>query len=77
MCYTSTSVKEREVFKVLGLKILFYVVAVFLALVFLVAFMNSTAKDRQPRDRYMDLLVGFIVFLVFTILVRNFGRIIF
>lgn len=61
----------------LGLKILFYVVAVFLALVFLVAFMNSTAKDRQPRDRYMDLLVGFIVFLVFTILVRNFGRIIF
>lgn len=77
MCYTSTSVKEREVFKLLGLKILFYVVAVFLALVFLVAFMNSTAKDRQPRDRYMDLLVGFIVFLVFTILVRNFGRIIF
>lgn len=77
MCYTSTSVKEREVFKVLGLKILFYVVAVFLALVFLVAFMNSTAKDRQPRDRYMDLLVGFIVFLVFTILVRNFGRIVF
>ena len=73
MCYTSTSVKEREVFKVLGLKILFYVVAVFLALVFLVAFMNSTAKDRQPRDRYMDLLVGFIVFLVFTILVRVFG----
>lgn len=61
----------------LGLKILFYVVAVFLALVFLVAFMNSTAKDRQPRDRYMDLLVGFIVFLVFTILVRNFGRIVF
>ena len=77
MCYTSTSVKEREVFKVLGLKILFYAVAIFLALVFLVAFMNSTAKDRQPRDRYMDLLVGFIVFLVFTILVRDFGRIIF
>lgn len=77
MCYTNTSVKEREVFKVLGLKILFYVVAVFLALVFLVAFMNSTAKDRQPRDRYMDLLVGFIVFLVFTILVRDFGRYVF
>lgn len=50
----------------LGLKILFYVVAVFLALVFLVAFMNSTTKDRQPRDRYIDVIVGVVVFLVFV-----------
>ena len=73
MCYTSTSVKEREVFKVLGLKILFYAVAIFLALVFLVAFMNSTAKDRQPRDRYIDVIVGVVVFLVFCMLVKVFG----
>ena len=57
----------------LGLKILFYAVAIFLALVFLVAFMNSTAKDRQPRDRYIDVLVGVIVFLVFITLVKVFG----
>lgn len=57
----------------LGLKILFYVVAVLLALVFIVAFMNSTAKDRQPRDRYIDVLVGVVVFLVFCMLIRVFG----
>lgn len=57
----------------LGLKILFYAVAIFLALVFLVAFMNSTAKDRQPRDRYIDVLVGVVVFLVFITLVKVFG----
>lgn len=73
MCYTSTSVKEREVFKVLGLKILFYVVAVFLALVFLVAFMNSTSKDRQQGDRYVDVLVGVVVFFMFIVLVKVFG----
>lgn len=57
----------------LGLKILFYVVAVLLALVFIVAFMNSTAKDRQPRDRYIDVLVGVVVFLVFCMLIKVFG----
>ena len=57
----------------LGLKILFYAVAIFLALVFLVAFMNSTTKDRQPRDRYIDVLVGVVVFLVFITLVKVFG----
>ena len=65
--------KEREVLIVLGLKILFYVVAVFLALVFLVAFMNSTSKDRQRGDRYIDVLVGVIVFFMFIILVKVFG----
>lgn len=57
----------------LGLKILFYVIAVLLALVFLVAFMNSIAKDRQPRDRYIDVIVGVVVFLVFCTLVKVFG----
>ena len=57
----------------LGLKILFYAVAIFLALVFLEAFMNSTAKDRQPRDRYIDVLAGVVVFLVFITLVKVFG----
>lgn len=57
----------------LGLKILFYVVAIFLALVFLVSFMNSTAKDRQPRDRYIDVIVGVVVFLMFITLVKVFG----
>lgn len=57
----------------LGLKILFWIVAILLALVFIVAFMNSTAKDRQPRDRYIDVLVGVVVFLVFCTLVKVFG----
>ena len=61
----------------LGLKILFYAVAIFLALVFLEAFMNSTAKDRQPRDRYIDVLVGVVVFLVFITLVKVFGGYVF
>lgn len=57
----------------LGLKILFYVVAVFLALVFLVAFMNSTSKDRPQGDRYVDVLVGVVVFFMFIVLVKVFG----
>lgn len=57
----------------LGLKILFYVVAVFLALVFLVAFMNSTSNNRQPRDRYIDVIVGVVVFFMFITLVKVFG----
>lgn len=57
----------------LGLKILFYVVAVLLVLVFFVSFCNSTAKDRQPRDRQCDLLVGVVVFCLFIVLIKVFG----
>lgn len=56
----------------LGLKILFYVVAVLLALVFTVAFMRSTERKPQ-KDKVSDLLVGVVVFLVFIVLVRVFG----
>lgn len=56
-----------------GLKILFYVIAVLLVLVFFVSFCNSTAKDRQPRDRYIDVLVGVVVFLVFCVLIKVLG----
>ena len=66
------SLKEREVSEVLGLKILFYVIAVLLALVFIVAFMRSTEQKPQ-RDKVSDLLVGVVVFLVFIVLVRVFG----
>lgn len=56
----------------LGLKILFYVVAVFLALVFLVAFMRSMEQKPQ-KDKVSDLLVGVVVFLVFCTLIKVFG----
>ena len=56
----------------LGLKILFYVVAVFLALVFIVAFMRSTEQKPQ-KDKVSDLLVGVVVFLVFIALIKVFG----
>lgn len=61
----------------LGLKILFYIVAVLLVLVFFVAFCNSTAKDRQPRDRYIDVLIGVVVFFMFLMLVKVFGGYVF
>ena len=57
----------------LGLKILFWIVAILLALVFIVAFMNSTAKDRSASDRQTDLIVGVVVFLVFIALIKVFG----
>ena len=57
----------------LGLKILFFIIAVFFILVFLVAFMNSVSKERQITDRYIDALIGVIVFLMFIILLKIFG----
>ena len=56
----------------LGLKILFYVVAVLLALVFIVAFMRSTEQKPQ-KDRVGDLCVGVTVFIVFCTLIKVFG----
>lgn len=56
----------------LGLKILFYAVAVLLALVFIVAFMRSTEQKPQ-KDKVSDLLVGVVVFLVFCTLIKVFG----
>lgn len=50
-----------------------WIIAILLALVFVVAFMNSTAKDRQISDRYVDVLVGVVVFVVFCMLIKIFG----
>lgn len=57
----------------LGLKILFWFVAVLLALIFIVVLMNSTAKDRDAGDRQTDLMVGVVVFVVFCVLIKVFG----
>lgn len=54
----------------LGFKILIHVVAVFFALVIIVAFGNSISKGRHIRDRYVDILVGVVVFLLFCLLIK-------
>ena len=59
----------------LGLKILFYVIAVLMFLVCFVAFINATAKDRPMEDKRQDLMVGTVVFALFLLLVKVFGGI--
>lgn len=56
----------------LVLKILFWIVAVSLVLIFTVSFMNSTG-DKEPRKKYADLFVGVVVFAVFLVLIRVLG----
>lgn len=66
---TSVDEKEREVLEV---TVLFWVVAVFLVLAFMVCFCNATAKDRDVADRREDLEVGVFLFACFIILVLVF-----
>lgn len=47
---------------------LYFVIAVCIAMVFIVSFMRSVEKDRELKDRLADLLTGVVLFYIFKIL---------
>lgn len=59
----------------IGLKILFYTIAILLVMVFIMSFINSTSKDRPVDERRTDLMIGTVVFALFLLLVKVFGGI--
>ena len=60
-----------------GLKIIFWIIALLLVLMFVVALLNSTEKDRKPNERYADLVVGVVLFTLFIVLFKVFGGYVF
>lgn len=57
----------------IGLKILFWVIAVLLVMIGSVAFMTSTIKDRTAGDRVVDVFVGAVMFLILYLTIALFG----
>ena len=49
---------------------LFFVIALCLALVFILSFMHSVENGREPKDRICDLVTGVLVFYIFTIILN-------
>lgn len=49
--------------------------AMCMAMVFIVSFMNSTDKGREPKSRLCDLATGTLAFCIFIIIIRVWGKV--